>query len=774
MAGRRTSHPMRLNHYLPMANHSHKASDLQDVMELKDQGKDSHHFPKTDHERETSYTFHTIEMEDQRIESHDIPKTNHDEKTPYAFHTIDMEDEEKRPYPIRVDSLQSTHSMQSEHSETGRSHSTIRPLDTQEEDLVGKSEPSHHYHDGIFWRSPILMGGNLFVGIIASIAHHVFYSCMVGKQVGDDYSQQWTLRYGTTFAFVSQVCLVSSVGFAYTQWLWKSLYHKDTKVSVNCLDAAFVADTSVLSILNTEMLWKLKLGSLLAIVAWLVFFGFCYAWPFSTTLPIGSLLTPGTLYVVPSSKSIHTYANVSSLDMYGHDQPSRFTYSAPVNVTDGVQHALFLGPRTIITRLSTATATQGEILPINAPFSNATYDVQFYGPIVKCNEADSTTATIIQNLRDESVANITGSVTEVSNYYYAFVPNLGNYDNSSLTNHGVTVIPQARLQQPQNASNQLWMAYSRYHQSKSFETENHYTVCTLYNASYNININFEEGTQTVTSQSLSVLNSVPYPDVNTPLSKSLMVQHAYSAYMRAIADLMVGTMGIFQAAPSAPGLPSTYFSEITTQIAHTSLLGSSDLDAFFERKSNDPLGNNNTAVSDQRAQDISLAGNATLEALVEELAWNVTCGFLNSNLLSPSTNTSVLSTTSINIYAYHSSTLLLSYGIAIFVALIANSLGAYAYHINGRSHNKSFSAILAATRDSEFGRLLPGGVRGKIPLPEWVLETQLRFVDVDGGGVDECGMGGKKGGGREFRVVGMRKGYEARRETDPVGVFSER
>lgn len=79
-------------------------------------------------------------------------------------------------------------------------------------------------------------------------------------------------RYGTTFAFVSQVCLVSSVGFAYTQWLWKSLYHKDTKVSVNCLDAAFVADTCVLSMLNTEMLWKLKLGSLLAMAAWLVDF----------------------------------------------------------------------------------------------------------------------------------------------------------------------------------------------------------------------------------------------------------------------------------------------------------------------------------------------------------------------------------------------------------------------------------------------------------------------------------------------------------------------
>ncbi|KAA8573449.1 hypothetical protein EYC84_005034 [Monilinia fructicola] len=648
-------------------------------------------------------------------------------------------DEEKRPYPVRVDSVQSNISTKSETSDENRSHATIRPFDRTEDNLVENSESSlHHYHDGIFWRSPILMGGNLLIGILASIAHHVFYNCMVGKQVGDEHSQQWTLRYGTTFAFVSQVCLVSSVGFAYTQWLWKSLYHKDTKVSVNCLDAAFVADTCVLSMLNTEMLWKLKLGSLLAMAAW--------------SLPIASLLAPGTLFVMPSTKVIQRAANVSSLDMYGPNQASRFTYSAPVN---NQQNQLFLGPRTIITRLSTATATQGQILPINAPFSNATYDIQFYAPTVKCNAADAATSKIIENFRQQSIVNITGSTKEISNYYYSFVPNLGNYGNSSLPNNGVSLVPQMRVQQPQNASNELWMAYTRYSRSESFETEDHYTVCALHNASYNLNVTFEEGIQTVTQKSLEILDIVPYPDINTPISNSLMVQHAYSAYMWSLTDLIVGSIGIFQAPPSHPDLPSTYFSEITTQIAHTSLLGSSDLDAFFERRSNDPMGKNNTIVGDQRAQDIKLARNATLESLIEELAWNITCSFMNSNLLSPSLNTSVLSTTYINVYAYHSSTLLISYGIAILIAFIANALGAYAYHINGRSHNKSFSAILAATRDSEFGRLLPGGVRGKIPLPDWVLRTNLRFVDVDGGGVDGEGMAnGKKGGGREFRVVG--------------------
>lgn len=351
-------------------------------------------------------------------------------------------------------------------------------------------------------------------------------------------------------------------------------------------------------------------------------------------LPIASLLTPGTLFVMPSTKLDHTMTSVPSLDVYGPNQAARFTYSAPVNLSGGQQNKLFLGPRTIVTRLSTATATQGEILPIKAPSSNATYDVEFYAPAVSCSEADSATAKIIHSIRQESIASFKESIMEVANYYYAFVPNLATYGNSSLPNDGVGVVPQMRLQQPQNASNQIWIASTRYSKAISFQTEDHYTICTLYNASYDLNIAFNQGIQTVTKRSLNLLDPVPYPDPTTLLSDDLMVQHAYSAYMWSLSDLIVGTMGIFQVAPSSPGLPSTYFSEITTPIAHTSLIGTSDLDAFFERRSNDPLGNNKTAVSDQRAQDINLAGNATLENLIEELSWNITCSFMNSDLLS--------------------------------------------------------------------------------------------------------------------------------------------
>lgn len=102
------------------------------------------------------------------------------------------------------------------------------------------------------------------LGLSACIAHHVFYSYLDGDIVGDDTSQQWALRGGTTFAYIAQVGFVSSIAISYTQWLWKTL--KTTAVAVSTLDAAFGADASLISLLNPEMLRKIRVGSFLALV----------------------------------------------------------------------------------------------------------------------------------------------------------------------------------------------------------------------------------------------------------------------------------------------------------------------------------------------------------------------------------------------------------------------------------------------------------------------------------------------------------------------------
>lgn len=73
-------------------------------------------------------------------------------------------------------------------------------------------------------------------------------------------------RFGTAFAFLAQICLGASVWTAYTQWLWRTLMKKDMNFKV--LNSAFGADTSVLSLLNMEMWKRLKVGSVMACLAW--------------------------------------------------------------------------------------------------------------------------------------------------------------------------------------------------------------------------------------------------------------------------------------------------------------------------------------------------------------------------------------------------------------------------------------------------------------------------------------------------------------------------
>lgn len=53
---------------------------------------------------------------------------------------------------------------------------------------------------------------------------------------------------------------------------------------------------------------------------------------------------------------------------------------------------------------------------------------------------------------------------------------------------------------------------------------------------------------------------------------------------------------------------------------------------------------------------------------------------------------------------------------------------------NGISHNKSFSAILASTRDAGLTGLFPTQIPGRLPLPQSV-EARLRFGKLQNGGL---------------------------------------
>lgn len=108
------------------------------------------------------------------------------------------------------------------------------------------------------------------------------------------------------------------------------------------------------------------------------------------------------------------------------------------------------------------------------------------------------------------------------------------------------------------------------------------------------------------------------------------------------------------------------------------------------------------------------------------------CHPSNANMTRPPTDRTATRTDSVNKYVYHSKNLLLSYGLAIGLALLANLLGAYAYLSNGVSHNRRFSAILAATRHESLTKLFHNQIVGSLPLSDKVKNTFLKFGPIGG------------------------------------------
>ncbi|KAF4637023.1 hypothetical protein G7Y89_g1067 [Cudoniella acicularis] len=541
-------------------------------------------------------------------------------------------------------------------------------------------------HQGIWWKSPTLMIGFLILGIAACSAHHGWYAHLSGRQVGDDISQQWALRAGNAFAFLSNTCFVASASFAYTQWLWKVLQTQEFKVKG--LEAVFGFDNSISAVVKVKYMRKLGWAALIALIV-------CQT------------------------------------------QTTSFAFSAVDPTTNTI---IFLGPRTLIYRLSTATATAGQILTIIPPFVNSSYSLDFYGPYVQCQQANETEAGIISSLRNQSISQITGDTLETDNCYFAFVPDFGLLNSGTTPDHGVQMVSQERLQEPGNASNEIWMVYSRWAWNSSGQQTavDRYTTCQLWNASYTIDLSFQEGSQNITKHDLELKNLVPYPTPYQQNSPDVIVQHSYSAVMWALTDLLVGSMGLFSQISNGTNTSTiTNFSEITTTLERTSLLGSSDLDVFFDK--NHWMTNNisgNYTPSAQRQADIEFAGNKTLEELIPELAFNTTVGFMNNWLLS-----------------YKHTILLLSYGLAIFFALLANLSGAYAYLRNGVAHDRGFAAVMAATRDPHIGEGFDERMAGRLPVQRKIRDMKMRY--------EQNGVGGGKF--RRVLEVGTKKKRVLRR-----------
>jgi hypothetical protein len=73
-------------------------------------------------------------------------------------------------------------------------------------------------------------------------------------------------RFGNGFAIAVSFLLKIAVGIAYTQYLWRSL--RSISISLQTINDAFSVGSNIFSFLNWELLSKIRVGVILAIIFW--------------------------------------------------------------------------------------------------------------------------------------------------------------------------------------------------------------------------------------------------------------------------------------------------------------------------------------------------------------------------------------------------------------------------------------------------------------------------------------------------------------------------
>jgi len=308
-----------------------------------------------------------------------------------------------------------------------------------------------------------------------------------------------------------------------------------------------------------------------------------------------------------------------------------FSYSPPkrgdtIEYFDDTNRT-FVGPRTVLPILASATASIGQILPVQAPYQNSSYLTTFFGPIVECSAAGPHTVESIDKVLQDDMNTVVGTATQMESAYLGFVP---SYNDSG----DLVPLSMPRFQTPSNSTNQLWITFLRYviNPEGLRTTERQYQVCKLHNASFDVHLEWRAGSQNITL-SYDILEEVEYP-TEGPGETTNIVQHAYSAYFWALADQLVGKFAWFENSNQTRSVRAPEYGIIQSPIQHSSLLGSSDLDPYFDL--NERGLNKSTAIAPpkgQRLRDKQLARNRTLDILITELSVNFTVTMLTNELL---------------------------------------------------------------------------------------------------------------------------------------------
>jgi len=642
---------------------------------------------------------------------------------------------------------------------------------------------------GVHWQAPTVILLSYTASLAFAIGHHVFYKSLDQLSVDEDlFNQQTNIAIGTAFAFLFRANLVLATCTAYWQVFWATALRN--ALTISSMDALAGVLGSLLDFASVRTFFRNPGLAVLALLAWVV--------------PFASLLPPATLSVLPASTTNNTYVPVPA-PYFADSSMAAFTYSLVAGdkfsgLPGGLESTMvdwYTKPTQQLSRLAATTAFRGAIPDHQTLHPNSTYELQFNAPALQCQPS---TVDIMWQFNRAAGCNFTqtdaapGKPCEQIVPYVSWVPGrlslvpFGNGTVSSgllplddvLNNPSLgTLYSESYLGAYEDGPSSLFVATRN--DSRIRDPSWSVLNCSLFNATYTVHESSDSNSRSQSRLSeVRLLNTVPFHKqtshaMSKPRSTLDSIIFSYIALMDSFNRLLVGSMVTTRSSTIAH---THYWNgpDIKSQnpnVMNTLLAFSNELVRFQSRvktAGNDLLPDDPLWTLVEKSDDWALISlpnealespsyNRSLASAIEELFQNMTLALFSDARFLRDSEQPVNITISYtrNVYSYSSRNLLISYGTALGLTLLASVAGCLAIFFNRASYTNKFSTIMRTTAGFEY--LVHERDRtGADPLPKHLAKARIH-------------IGHREGGVGEMRssseVAGERRAMMDRREEIP-------
>ncbi|VDC04523.1 unnamed protein product [Peniophora sp. CBMAI 1063] len=571
------------------------------------------------------------------------------------------------------------------------------------------------------WAALALMLGSYVAAVAIVICHHIVLNIFNGKSVGDYFiSQTWVRDIGNALSHGIQLLLETSVGVALTQSIWFCVRRYAATLpeldDIYSLPSLFGMTFTVLR-LNTVYLFLLAViiqaRSLVSIFA-----------PNALSLVPADVVTSSLRVPVPdldmipandSAVFLQALTRISSPVFNGSLDGSLARRFVTGSLTTDNNTFVYISPSSRFKQTAQNVINTGAILPWEAPAGcglACNYSVTYRAPSLRCQDIPQTSIEMVVLTSDQEANSSYSSplleqralADSVPTAYispsslYNASTTLG-YINNSDQNVGPVFKPTLDST-PYSLSVLYAVApFDMATTSDALPNEGTASVnavagsyCVFYNATYGASISFSNGTQKTVVRVIE--HGDPYPGaLNGSFPLLIDVTSSHSFPIDPTSQGAAATLGIIDAL-------SRY---LTGSVSFTQDLGFIPLGTQVLDSSLFTVQTNNQTAT------MSIAQVRNLTLALEDVCTNLT-----ASLMSITVGLGTYSTVEASVlpdktvYKYQPYRLWLVYGIALFVALVADLFGLACLRSNGVAMQRKVSCIAASMRAPELNELLSG------------------------------------------------------------------